>query len=150
MRVPAVVRWTGTIPSRGDSHEVIHMCDLFPTLLAAAGGQVDPNWKIDGANMIDVWQGKGKAPDRTLFWEWREGGNIQYAAMKRDLKMVITGGNEPELFNVELDPAERRTLAAEYPDELKAMKQGLDAWLATESEASKQRRKGPATAAQKD
>jgi arylsulfatase A len=150
LRVPAVVRWTGHVPARGDSHEVVHMCDVFPTLLAAAGGEVDPNWKIDGANVLDLWQGKAKSPDRTLYWEWREGGNIQYAAMKRDLKMVITGGNEPELFNIEHDPIERRTLAAEFPDELKAMQKGVQEWLATESEASKQRRRertsAPATA----
>jgi hypothetical protein len=70
--------------------------------------------------------------------------------MKGDLKMLITGGNQPELFNVEMDAAERRTLVAEYPDELKAMQKGLDNWLASESEASKQRRpnrtSAPATA----
>ena len=74
--------------------------------------------------------------------------NTQYAAMKGDLKMVITGGNEPELFNVELDPAERRTIAAENRDELKAMEAGLKEWLATESEASKQRKKAATTAAE--
>ena len=50
---------------------------------------------------------------------------MQFAAMHGDMKMVATGGNRPELFNVELDPAERRNIAAEHADELKSMTDGL-------------------------
>ena len=78
LRVPAVVRWPGRIPAKVDTHEIIHMCDVFPTLLAVAGG-------------------------------------------------------EP-------DPAERREANALHPDEVKKLKEGLDAWLATESPLAKQRR----------
>lgn len=141
MRVPAVVRWTGKIPGRTDSREVVHMCDVFPSLLAAAGIRPDDALKLDGANVLDVWRGKAKTPDRTLYWEWREGGDTQLAAMRGDLKMVITGNNKPELFNVEIDPAERRTLSAELPLELKSLRDGLDQWLATETDAAKQRRR---------
>ena len=137
MRVPGVVRWSGHVPSHGDTHEIIHDCDLFPTLLAAAGVEADPKSKIDGMNVLDVWLGKAKSPDRTLYWQWDEGGDVQYAAMHGDMKMVITGGNNPELFNVELDPAERRNLAYEYPNDVKAMREGVKAWMATESDAAK-------------
>lgn len=117
------------------------MCDVFPSLLAAAGIRPDDALKLDGANVLDVWRGKAKTPDRTLYWEWREGGDTQLAAMRGDLKMVITGNNKPELFNVEIDPAERRTLSAELPLELKSLRDGLDQWLATETDAAKQRRR---------
>jgi hypothetical protein len=63
--------------------------------------------------------------------------------MKGDLKMVINGQNKPELYDVETDPAERRTLSARFPDQLQAMKEGLDAWLATVSEAARQKRPPP-------
>jgi arylsulfatase A-like enzyme len=140
VRVPAVVRWPGKVPARKDTYEIVHGIDLFPTLLAAAGeGETPAN--LDGANVLDVWQGKAKSPQRTLFWEWREGGDTQFAAMKGDLKMVITGSNQPELFNLTTDPQERRTLHAEHPQELREMKKGLDEWLATETDAAKQRKK---------
>jgi arylsulfatase A-like enzyme len=150
MRVPAVVRWPGKIPAHADSHEIIHNCDVFPTLLAAAGAEPDPKWKIDGQNMLDVWRGKSKAPDRMLFWEWREGGDVQYAAMHGDLKIVISGGNKPELFDVEADPGERREINALHPDEVAQMNEALQKWLATESDAAKQRRKASTTAASQD
>jgi arylsulfatase A-like enzyme len=116
------------------------MIDVFPTLLAAARGKVEPAWKIDGTNVLDMLGGGAKIPERTLFWEWREGGDTQLAAMRGDLKLIINGGNQPEMYNVATDPAERRTIAAEFPQETKAMVAALNEWLATETEAAKQRK----------
>jgi arylsulfatase A-like enzyme len=115
----------------------MHMTDIFPTFLAATGIQPDPGWKVDGHNMLGVWQGKEKAPPRTLFWEWRVEKYYQLAAMRGDLKLVITGTNPPELFNVVTDPGERRNILAEYPVLAEEMRRQLAAWLQTESAESK-------------
>lgn len=140
MRVPGVIRWPGHVPSGVESDDIIHMCDLFPTLLAAAGAEPKPDWKIDGQNMLNVIEGKEKAPDRTLFWEWDEGGATFYAAMRGNLKMMISGGNKPELYDVAADPAERIDRSGEFPEEVKEMKEGLDQWLSTMSDAAKQKK----------
>jgi hypothetical protein len=84
-----------------------------------------------------VWQGKEKSPQRTLFWEWRVEGYNQLAAMRGDLKLVITHGGKPELFNVENDVGERRNIVAEHPELAKQLEKELKDWLATETEASK-------------
>jgi arylsulfatase A-like enzyme len=136
-RVPGVVRWPGKVPAGRVTHDVVHMIDVLPTLLAAVGGKPDPKWKVDGANVLDVWNGKSKAPDRTLFWEWRAEGYDQLAAMRGDLKLVITHGGKPELFNVERDPAERINIIAEHADLAKRLERELKDWIATETEASK-------------
>ena len=60
IRVPAIVRWPGKVPTSTVSHQVIHMTDVFPTLLAAAGGAPDPSWKVDGMNLLPVWEGKAE------------------------------------------------------------------------------------------
>ena len=132
IRVPATVRWPGKIPGGKTSGEIIHMMDVFPSFLAAAGGKLDPTWKVDGLNLLPVWMGQAKTPERTLFWEWRSEGNQQLAAMRGDLKLVSTGGNKPELFNVENDPAERRSLAAENETLTQNLEKELKDWLATE------------------
>jgi hypothetical protein len=105
--------------------------------LAAAGVKPDPRWKADGRDMLPVWMGKESAPERTLFWEWRVEGYYQLAAMRGNLKLVITGANRPEMFNVETDPAERRSILEEHPALAKKMQADLKAWLATETEESK-------------
>jgi arylsulfatase A-like enzyme len=137
IRVPGVVRWPGKVPAGKVSSDLVHMTDLFPTLLAAAGAEPDPTWKVDGLNLLPVWQGKAKPSERTLFWEWRAEGYQQVAAMRGNLKLVVTGNSRPELFNIENDPAERRSLHGEYPEIVRQLQQELRTWLATETEAAK-------------
>jgi arylsulfatase A-like enzyme len=139
VRVPASVRWPGQVPEGKSSDELVHMTDLMPTILAAAGSQPAPEWKVDGVNLLDVWRGRAKSPPRTLFWEWRAEGYHQLAAMRGNLKLVVTGNTAPELYDVVNDPAEMRSLHAEHPKILKQLQDELKAWIATESEASKDR-----------
>jgi arylsulfatase A-like enzyme len=137
MRVPGLVRWPGHVMSGRVSSDPIHMIDMFPTFLAAAGATAKPQWRIDGRDVGPVWSGKDKMAERTLFWEWRSEGTPQLAAMRGAMKLVITGGSPAELFDVEKDPAERRSVIAEHPKLAKQLQEELKAWLATESEAAK-------------
>lgn len=132
IRVPAIASWPGHIPAGAVSQDVVHMTDVFPTLLAVAGGTPDPGWHVDGLNLWPSWTGKAPAPERTLFWEWRSEGSNQLAAMRGRFKLVITNDGRPELFDVETDPAERRNAFAEHPQLARDLQKELKAWLATE------------------
>jgi arylsulfatase A-like enzyme len=137
IRVPGIVRWPGQVPSGKVSDEIVHNADVLPTFLAAASVEPEAAWRVDGRNLLPVWRGPEKSPQRTLFWEWRVEGYNQLAAMRGDLKLVITGNNRPELFNLVNDPGERRSVFAEHQALAREMERDLRAWLATESEASK-------------
>jgi arylsulfatase A-like enzyme len=137
VRVPGLARWPGHVTEGKVSSELVHMTDLFPTFLATAGARPKAEWKIDGRNLLPAWSGREKGPERTLFWEWRAEGTQQLAALRGDMKLVVTGSNRPELFDVENDPAERRSVIAEYPKLAKELEDELKAWLATETEAAK-------------
>lgn len=143
IRVPAVARWPGKIPAGKVSHEIIHMTDVFPTFLSACGAKPEPEWKVTGRDMLKVWQGKEKAPQRTLFWEWRAERYNQRAAMRGDKKLVIVSDGPPELFDVVKDPAERRNIIALHRELAADMNKQLTAWLATETEESKWGKKRP-------
>ncbi len=130
IRMPSFVRWPGKVLAGKRSDAVIHMTDVMPSFLAAAGVTPDPSWKVDGANMLDVWRGVSPPPDRTVFWEFTvEGWNMQ-AAMKGDWKLLQIGENR-WLYNVHDDPGERRTRAQEYPEIFKGLQADLAAWLKT-------------------
>ncbi len=164
VRVPGVVRWPGRVPAGRVSGEIVHMIDVLPTLLAAAGARPDPAWKVDGRSLLAVWAGREKAPERTLFWEWLAEGTFQLAAMRGDFKLVIpdralfetvrdpgaakAGGvsRQPELYDVATDPAERRSVYFEHQPLARQLQQELLAWLATETEESKQGRQAYNTA----
>ena len=133
VRVPGVVRWPGHVPSGRVSDEVVIMTDLFPTLLAATtGSKPDPAWKVDGLDVLSTWLGQGRVPERTLFWEWRNEGGNQVAAMRGNFKLVVVNNGQPELFDVEADPGERRNIIAEHGEMAARLRAELKAWLATE------------------
>jgi arylsulfatase A-like enzyme len=137
IRVPAVVRWPGKIPAGKTSDDVVHMTDVFPTFLSAAGAKPEKEWKVTGADLLDTWKGKAKPPERTLFWEWRAEGYNQLAAMKGDKKLVVSGNSPAELFDVVRDPGERRNVIAEHRDLADKMRKEMTAWIATETAESK-------------
>jgi arylsulfatase A len=140
-RVPGIVRWPGRVKAGETSEELVHMLDLFPTFCDVAGMTVDPKWKVDGVDLLKVFEGKAKSPERTIFWEWDESGNKQLAAMRGNLKCITSGGNQPELYDVVLDPAERIDRHAVFPKEAKALEKAMNDWYATMSDAAKQKKK---------
>jgi arylsulfatase A len=131
IRVPALVSWPGTIPEGVVAQEVVHLTDLLPTFVAAADGRVDPAWHVDGINQLAVWTGKAVATDRTLYWEWQSEGSNQLAALRGPLKLVVTQGGKPELYDVVADTAERRDISAQHPELTRQLREELDAWLKT-------------------
>lgn len=131
VRVPACVRWPGKVKAGTVSDVNMQAIDLFPTLLAAAGGRAQA---VDGVDLRGTWEGRERPADRTLFWEWRSEGYDQVAALRGDLKLVVTRGGKPELYDVAVDPAERRDVGAAHPEQVGEMQEALRAWLATETQ----------------
>lgn len=130
VRVPLAIRWPGHVAAGTETDAVQVTTDLFPTILAAAGAKAPED--IDGIDLLGLWTKGRPLPDRTVFWEWRSEGSNQLAALRGDEKLVITNGGRPELYDVRLDPAERRNLSALRPERVKALNDELKAWLATE------------------
>ncbi len=132
VRVPSFALWPGRIPAGSSNDEVMHAIDLLPTFVAAAGSTVKTDWKVDGVNLWPVWLGTERAPDRTIFWEWRSEGGNQVAATRGKYKLVITNQGKAELFDVIADPAERRDLSAIRNQEASSLRKALNSWLASE------------------
>ena len=131
IRVPFAVRWPGHVKAGVATNEVMHMTDVFPTILAASGASELPG-DLDGRDLLPLWTADTPMPPRTLFWEWRSEGANQLAAMRGDEKLVITSGGRPELFDVRDDPAERKNLSSLRPERVKQLNEELKAWMATE------------------
>jgi arylsulfatase A len=132
IHVPGFVSWPGTVPAGATGAEIVHLIDLLPTFVAAAGGQVAGSWQVDGISLLPVWTGHGAVPQRTLFWEWRSEGTSQVAALRDHMKMVASPGGKPELYDVVNDPAERRDVSAQYPAIATDLRTAIDQWLKSE------------------
>ncbi|MDO8589327.1 MAG: sulfatase-like hydrolase/transferase [Armatimonadota bacterium] len=130
IRVPFCVQWNGRLPEGKVYDKPVIALDIAPTAVAAAGAKAE-DAKFDGVNLLPyLVKGSDKTPHEALFW--RMGG--QHAARKGDWKLVKTGANKPQLFNLSSDIAEQTNLYTRNPDKAKEMEDLLAKW---ESELAK-------------
>jgi|SRR5262245_23495625 len=143
VRVPFLVQWKGKLPAGTEYASPVISLDILPTAIAAADGKVEPEWKIDGVDLVPYLAGRNKAaPHESLFWRF----GPQWAVRKGDWKLVrgfdydanpVTPAqppvNEvkatpPMLFNLTDDPGESKDLAAAHADKVKELQAAWDAW----------------------
>ena len=116
---------------KGSIHRgLLHVADLMPTLLEIAGTQYPKSHggrdlpPLLGKSWGPVLAGRAESP-RTdqdyLAWEVFGNRAVRQGDWKLRWEFKSFGKGDWELFNVAADPAERKDLAAERPDKLKAM-----------------------------
>ena len=109
------------------------------TAIAAAGGQVDPAWKLDGVNLLPYVTGENKGkPHETLYWRFGD----QWAIRHGDWKLVV--GNEQgspatktkpaELINLASDIGETKNLADAEPGKVAELQKLYASWNAEQEE----------------
>jgi arylsulfatase A-like enzyme len=67
LRVPFIAKWPDHIPKGTRSNEIVHLVDLFPTLLEAANAEVPNDRLIDGKSMNQFMTGKTDKSPRDGF-----------------------------------------------------------------------------------
>jgi len=122
---PAVKRLKGSI-----NNGVMHVADVMPTLLEIAGTSYPKSYKgrelpaIFGKSWGPVLAGQAES-SRTeqdyLAWELFGNRAVRQGEWKLRWQYKPLGKGEWELFNLTADPAERKDLAAERPDKVKAL-----------------------------
>jgi arylsulfatase A-like enzyme len=133
VRVPFCAQWKGKIPAGIVYEHPVIQLDILPTAVAAAGGKIDPAWKLDGVDLMPYLTGKVKGkPHEVLYWRFGE----QWAIRKGDWKLVASriDGKEPRLFNLKDDLGEAKDLTAKHPEKVKELLADWKAWNAEQKE----------------
>lgn len=132
VRVPFLVRWKGRLPAGKVYDEPVIQLDLLPTALAAAGGEVRPEWKLDGVDLLPYLSGKATGrPHDALFWRMGR----HWGVRQGNWKAVQTyRSGEPALFNLSTDLGETRDLRAQHPQVYSAFHAKWQRWNAELSE----------------
>jgi arylsulfatase len=122
---PAVKRPKGSI-----NHGLMHVADLMPTLLEIAGTSYPGSYggrelpPLQGRSWGPVLAGQAESPrtDRDyLAWEIFGNRAVRQGDWKLRWEWKSFGKGEWELYNLATDPAERKDLAAENPDRVRAL-----------------------------
>jgi len=131
-RVPMAMRWPGKIPPGSVLADPVISLDLLPTFIAAAGGVVQPEWNLDGVNLVPaITVQQDRLPERTLYWRRWNGGSPVTVIREGRWRLVYgkdPARQAPALYDIEADVGETRNLAAQYPDRVRAMRAKGEAW----------------------
>ena len=133
VRVPFCAQWKGKIPAGSVYEKPVIQLDILPTAIVAAGGTVDPQWKLDGVDLMPHIAGQTKSPaHETLYWRFGE----QWAIRKGDWKLVAARAdqNAPRLINLASDIGETTDLSAQQPEKLKELTADYQAWNKEQAE----------------
>ncbi len=143
IRVPFVVSWPGGLPSGMQYDEPAIQLDFLPTALAAAGVPVDPEWQLDGVNLLPYLRGEASGrPHDLLFWR----SIRQMAVRSGDWKLVTyqarfdtgdIGLDDPldqvtphRLYNLARDVGETEDLSLQEPERVAELLSHWNDWNA--------------------
>jgi arylsulfatase A-like enzyme len=125
IRVPAIVRWPGVVPTNRTLDQPVITMDWTATFLALAGAAAGAGYPLDGDNVLPVLTGERGVYDRALFWRTR----TRDAARVGNWKYVKDGGEE-HLYDLAVDLGEKAERKADEPDVFARVKKQYDAWAA--------------------
>lgn len=123
IRVPAIVRWPGSVPAGRTTDQTTISMDWTATLLAVGGATPDPGYPLDGLDLSSLCRGKPAHFDRTLFWR-----TLEEDAARRGGWKYWRGEGEEALFDISRDPGEAADLAAYDPETLTALRAEFRGW----------------------
>ena len=124
IRVPFLARWPGKIKPGSTSDHISAFWDMLPTFcqMAAIAAPKD----TDGISILPTLLGKKQKEHDYLYWEFSPRGGSQalrkgnFKAVKRNVSRNPNA--KIELYDLSNDLGEKKNVAAQHPDIVRAMK----------------------------
>lgn len=126
IRVPFLIQWKNHLPSGMTYEYPISTLDVYPTAIAAAGEKLNPQWKLDGVDLLPHLNAENQnRPHETLFWR----SGAKHAVLHGDWKLVLEKDiSGPQLFHIANDIGETDDLAGENPKKAEQLERLYAQW----------------------
>ena len=154
VRTPIIVRWPKMFKPRRDESTLISTIDIVPTLLAVTGAkrpEMPKELALPGLDLTEFLQTGTPLNRDTIFGDGygHDIPDVDDAVKGRLYRWCIEGKwklllsdpgdpgtrpdvkydtDQPQLFDLSVDPAETKNLAAEHPEIAKRLKAKIDRW----------------------
>jgi arylsulfatase A-like enzyme len=124
-RVPAVISWPGHVRAGATFDGMIHVVDMYPTLLALAGGSSAKAKALDGLNMWAAISEGRPSPRSEVVYNVE---SFRAGLRQGDWKLIWRAPlpSVPELYNIAQDPSEKNNVAAQNPERVLALQKRIN------------------------
>jgi len=123
IRLPTIARWPGKLKP-GKFTGFAHISDWMPTLCALAGYMPEKDLKWDGLNL---WPHlTGAEPPKSRAISIAGSGFRSRRVREGDWKLILTGAEKAELFDLAADPNETTDRAMKMPGKVAALRTRLE------------------------
>lgn len=133
IRVPAIMRWPGTLPAGALNDTPAITRDLYPTLLELAGIEGPENQPVDGVSLAGILRDSSAPLERdTLYWHLPHyhHGTPASAIRKGDMKLIHFYEEDRDyLYDLAADLGESKDLASAKPEVADELRAALNSWL---------------------
>lgn len=127
VRVPFMMKWPAALPQGRTYSQMVSALDIFPTVLAAAGGALRDDRVYDGVDLAPFLNGGEGQPHEMLAWRRLPMASIRIGDWKL---WKNTEGEFTFLFNLAEDPNETENLATSQTAKMKELEGRFDSWSA--------------------
>ena len=126
VRTPCILRWPGRLPENAVVREPLVNMDLFALGLRAAGLDIPSDRPIDGRDPMAVLRDGAPSPHRNIYFRYRNICGLRQGRWK----LVRHRPDAPlELYDLELDFAEKSNLAPGRPQLAQSLWREFESWL---------------------
>jgi arylsulfatase A-like enzyme len=114
-RVAALANWPGRITPGGVVDGMVHVVDMYPTLVALAGGSTARSKPLDGMNVWATISDGQPSPRTEVVYNVEP---FRAGVRQGDWKLIwrVLLPSAVELYNIAADPSETTNLADEQPE----------------------------------
>lgn len=133
IRVPSIVRWPGVVPAGRVTEQTSITMDWTATILAACQTKPDPNYPLDGVDLMAAirsappltpdTQHPGSSSDRTFFWRHSNQDAVRSGRWK-----YLNDGTREYLFDLSTDQREQADFREQNPDTFKQLRNEFQKW----------------------
>lgn len=127
IRVPTLMSWPARVQGGKTIDEIGIGMDIFPTMLAAAGGDPEAH-RLDGADILPMIADDAPSPHAAADLFWTRGQRGETRAIQNDRYKLLLDKNEIHLSNLDSDPNETTNIAGDEPELTNALLARLNAW----------------------
>ena len=123
IRVPAIMRWPGTIPANRVTSQMAITMDWTATILGVGRTQPADNYPLDGIDLLPIAKGVSAPRYRTFFWRMRTQDAVREGKWK-----YFREGTRRRLFDLSVDQHEQADFSATNNDVLERLSAAFLAW----------------------